>query len=151
MLSLSLIAGKKASFKKNLLTFESNAIIFRQNFCDRFVPGPINSRHFFCKIHLEMEVVPMICTTIKEGMECPFMSAKGCSYNGGICHQIVEQCQGCNRGTELPTGWYCTACPEPSVKWKNGNCNLASHVSAAASATQAKINPLKASKRGNRR
>jgi len=98
-----------------------------------------------------MEVVPMICTTIKEGMECPFMSAKGCSYNGGICHQIVEQCQGCNRGTELSTGWYCTACPEPSVKWKNGNCNLASHVSAAASTTQAKINPLKASKRGNRR
>lgn len=151
MLSLSLIVGKKASFKKNLLTFESNAIIFYQNFCDRFVPGPINSRHFFCIIHLEMEVVPMICTTIKEGMECPFMSAKGCSYKGGICHQIVEQCQGCNRGTELPTGWYCAACPEPSVKWKNGNCNLASHVSAAASATQAKINPLKASKRGNRR
>jgi hypothetical protein len=92
----------------------------------------------------------MICTTIKEGMECPFMSAKGCSYKGGICHQIVEQCQGCNRGAELPSGWYCTACPEPSLKWKNGKCNMATHVSATAAATSAKINPLKASKRASR-
>ena len=118
---------------------------------DRFVPGPNDSRHFFCKISFEVGVIPMICTTIKEGMECPFMSAKGCSYKGGICHQIVEQCQGCNRGTELSSGWYCTACPEPAVKWKNGNCNLASHVSnTATAAAQTKINPLKASKRGSR-
>ena len=92
----------------------------------------------------------MICTTIKEGMECPFMSVKGCSYNGGICHQIVEQCQGCNRGAEFSSGWYCAACPEPSVKWKNGNCNMASHVSAATASAKAKLNPLKASKRGRR-
>jgi len=26
----------------------------------------------------------LVCTTIKEGMECPFMTAKGCSYNGGL-------------------------------------------------------------------
>lgn len=96
------------------------------------------------------EVTPMICTTIKQGQECPFMSAKGCSYTGGICQQIVEQCQGCNRGSEFTSGWYCTSCPEPSVKWKNGNCNLASHVSAAGSTNKVKINPLKASKRGNR-
>jgi len=92
----------------------------------------------------------MICTTIKEGVECPFMSAKGCSYSEGICHQIVEKCQGCNRGAEYSAGWYCSACPNPSVKWKNGNCNMASHVSAAAEAKKAKINPLKASKRARR-
>jgi hypothetical protein len=92
----------------------------------------------------------MICTTIKESAECPFMSAKGCSYNEGICHQIVEQCQGCNRGAEYSAGWYCSACPDPSAKWKNGNCNMASHVSAAAGSTKAKINPLKASKRARR-
>ena len=57
----------------------------------------------------------MICTTIKEGAECPFMSAKGCSYNEGICHQIVEQCQGCNRGAEYSAGWYCSACPDPAA------------------------------------
>jgi hypothetical protein len=95
-------------------------------------------------------VIPMICTTIKEGMECPFMSANGCSYNGGICHQVVEQCQGCNRGAEYTSGWYCSACPEPAMKWKNGSCNLASHVSSAGAATKAKINPLKASKRARR-
>jgi len=92
----------------------------------------------------------MICTTIKEGTECPFMSANGCSYNGGICQQVVEQCQGCNRGSEFSSGWYCTSCPEPSVKWKNGNCNLASHVSSATNTTKVKVNPLKASKRARR-
>ena len=92
----------------------------------------------------------MHCTTIKEGMECSFMTAKGCSYNDGICHQIVEQCQGCNRGAELSSGWFCTACPEPATKWKNGNCNMASHVNTATTAAKAKINPLKASKRGRR-
>jgi hypothetical protein len=93
---------------------------------------------------------PMICKTIKQGTECPFMSAKGCTYNGGICHQIIEQCHGCNRGAEFASGWYCGVCPDPSVKWKNGNCNMASHVTAAIPSEKVKINPLKASKRGVR-
>ena len=101
-------------------------------------------------IQNEKGVVQMVCTTIKEGMECPFMTAKGCSYNGGICHEIVEQCKGCNRTTELSAGWYCSACPDPSIKWKNGNCNLASHVAMAVSNQKTKINPLKASKRKSR-
>jgi hypothetical protein len=92
----------------------------------------------------------MDCATIKNGMECTFMTANGCSYNGGICHQVVEQCNGCSRGSELSSGWYCTACPDPSIKWKNGNCNLATHVAAEASKAKAKINPLKASKRKGR-
>ena len=78
------------------------------------------------------------------------MTAAGCSYNGGICHPIVEQCNGCNRTSELATGWYCTACPDPSIKWKNGTCNLASHISASVAENKAKINPLKASKRARR-
>ena len=92
----------------------------------------------------------MNCTTIKEGIECPFMSAKGCTYKDGICHQIIEQCQGCNRTTELSSGWFCTACPEPAVKWKYGNCNMASHVTTASVAEKNKINPLKASKRARK-
>lgn len=78
------------------------------------------------------------------------MKAEGCSYNGGICHEVVEQCSGCNRVMEYSTGWYCTTCPEPSIKWKNGNCNMASHVTAEVKAT-AKINPLKASKRARKK
>ena len=92
----------------------------------------------------------MVCTTVKQGMECPFMTEKGCSYNGGICHEIVEKCDGCHRGAEYTSGWYCGACPDPSLKWKNGNCNLATHVKLASGSAKAKVNPLKASKRRNR-
>ena len=90
----------------------------------------------------------MVCTTIKQGKECLFMTSKGCSFNGGICHEIVEQCKKCNRSEEFSSGWYCTACPDPLVKWKNGNCNLASHVTSAPTSVKTKLNPLKASKRG---
>ena len=89
----------------------------------------------------------MLCTTVREGMECPFMKAQGCAYNGGICHEVVEECDGCKRTLEYSTGWYCTSCPEPFIKWKNGNCNLASHVTMTVKES-AKLNPLKASKRG---
>jgi Family of unknown function (DUF6811) len=92
----------------------------------------------------------MVCTTVRKGFECPFMTAQGCSYNGGICHEIVERCKGCNRTTEYHSGWYCSACPDPALKWKTGDCNFASHVTRTASASKAKINPLKASKRGNK-
>ena len=93
----------------------------------------------------------MKCTTVRNGMECAFMTAKGCGYNGGVCNEIVEQCKGCNRTVEISAGWYCTACPEPTVKWKSGNCNLASHVTTETSAKAAKINPLKASKRASKK
>ncbi len=92
----------------------------------------------------------MICSTVKEGIECPFMTAKGCSFNGGVCHEIIDKCNGCNRNIQYTSGWYCSACPSPSVKWKNGNCNLATHIAATTTSKQAKINPLKASKRGGR-
>ncbi len=93
----------------------------------------------------------MVCSTIKEGSECPFMTAKGCAYNGGFCHEIVNQCDGCNRSKEFTSGWFCASSPDPSKKWKNGACNMASHVKAASSAKKVKINPLKASKRSNRK
>jgi hypothetical protein len=91
----------------------------------------------------------MICTTVKQGVDCPFMAAGGCSYNGGICCEIVEQCKGCKRSVQYLNAWYCSTCPEPVVKWKNGNCNMASHVLVAKKET-AKINPLKASKRSRK-
>jgi len=95
-------------------------------------------------------VIPMLCATIKKDTQCAFMTANGCSYKGGICHQIVEQCKGCDRGAEFSSGWYCTACPDPSIKWKSGRCNLATHVAAESVKQTTKINPLKASKRNSR-
>ena len=89
----------------------------------------------------------MKCTTVRKGQECAFMTAKGCGYNGGVCFEIVEQCKGCNRTIEITSGLYCSACPEPTMKWKNGNCNLATHVKTTAATKAQKVNPLKASKR----
>jgi hypothetical protein len=90
----------------------------------------------------------MICTTVRKNVECQFMDVDGCSYNGGNCHEAIEQCLGCSRRSEYPSGWYCTACPDPSLKWKNGKCNLATNIVAEKTAKKRKINPLKASKRG---
>jgi len=93
----------------------------------------------------------MDCTTVRNGKPCPFMTAEGCSYNGGICHEIVDRCDGCNRSVEFGSGWYCGAFPEPATKWKNGDCNFASHITGKMTeAKNGKINPLKASKRGAR-
>lgn len=91
----------------------------------------------------------MICTTIREGQECAFMTKKGCGYTDGKCVNIVEQCTGCNRAVEFSTGWYCTAAPEPELKWKSGRCNMATHVVDEAAAAGKKINPIKASKRAS--
>lgn len=92
----------------------------------------------------------MICTTLRNGVECPFMTGNGCGYNGGVCHEVVDPCDGCARKQEFASGWFCTSCPEPETKWKNGNCNLATHVTTTVVTKAQKINPLKASKRANK-
>ncbi len=88
----------------------------------------------------------MDCITVKPGVECSFMSKKGCSFNGGSCHQIIESCTGCARVLTNDLGSFCASFPDPTIKWKRGACNFATHVKAAAAVEQ-KVNPLKASKR----
>lgn len=92
----------------------------------------------------------MVCATMKAGSECAFMSKTGCGYNGGSCYTIVEQCNGCQRTVEFPTGMFCSSYPNPSVKWKTSSCNFATHIKAEQQSQQ-KINPLKASKRNNKK
>ena len=93
----------------------------------------------------------MVCQTVKAGTECVFMSKTGCSYNGGMCHPIVDDCNGCDRVTEYPTGLYCKAYSEPTLKWVTGSCALATHVKKDNGTVEAKkLNPLKASKRKSR-
>lgn len=89
----------------------------------------------------------MICTTIREGDDCVFMTAKGCGYNEGACLPIIDECKGCARTSEFKTSAYCTAAPDPSLKWKNGNCNIATHAKTVVTTKKQKINPIKASKR----
>jgi hypothetical protein len=93
----------------------------------------------------------MLCETVKGGAECAFMTKGGCGYNGGSCHSVVEQCEGCNRIISYDSGQYCQSYPNPSVKWKAGQCNFATHVKAASNGRQEKINPLKASKRAQKK
>lgn len=88
----------------------------------------------------------MICQTTKQGIECFFMSKTGCTYNGGTCYQVVEQCAGCEKIKEFPSGKFCVAYPQPELKWRNGPCNFATHVQRET-AQEKIVNALKASKR----
>ncbi|MGA2026246.1 MAG: PxxKW family cysteine-rich protein [Syntrophobacteraceae bacterium] len=92
----------------------------------------------------------MVCSTMKAGAECAFMSKTGCGYNGGTCHQIVEQCEGCQRTVEFTAGKFCSSYPNPSIKWRASTCNFATHTKVELQDRQ-KINPLKASKRNNKK
>ena len=93
----------------------------------------------------------MICTTVKNGSDCVFMTKTGCGFNGGSCHEIVEPCVGCERIEVLESGQYCKSYPNPVVKWKTGNCNFATHVKGSAQVQAQKVNPLKASKRASKK
>jgi hypothetical protein len=89
----------------------------------------------------------MVCTSVKTGSDCFFMSKKGCGFNGGTCHTIIERCEGCQKVQEFPTGKYCSVFPDPPSKWRARNCNMATHLEVTAKQQTEKLNPLKASKR----
>jgi hypothetical protein len=89
----------------------------------------------------------MRCEIVKPGVDCTFMTKKGCSFNGGKCKPVVDACQGCDRTLSFEEALYCTSFPDPQIKWRRGNCNLASHVKTEKQDNGQKINPLKASKR----
>ncbi len=90
----------------------------------------------------------MHCVSVKPGVDCTFMSKKGCTFNGGKCHTVVESCEGCERVLNYEGAAYCTSFPDPAVKWRRGVCNLATHQKVEKSnGNGTKINPLKASKR----
>lgn len=93
----------------------------------------------------------MLCQTIKTGTECALMTKKGCSFNGGSCHIIVEQCEGCNKVMEVASDKYCRVYPDPAAKWKVRSCPTASHLKLDAKESNQKVNPLKASKRANKK
>ena len=74
-----------------------------------------------------------------------------------VFEPIIDKCQGCARIVTqtsfevrpnvylVPETKYCTSCQVPSAKWKNGNCNLSTHIQRAQG-IESKIDPLKASK-----
>lgn len=88
----------------------------------------------------------MVCDTLRVGHECSFMTKAGCTYNGGECYTIVDECEGCNKILEINGHRFCASYPEPRLKWKWGACNFASHITKEAK-HEVRLNPLKASKR----
>jgi hypothetical protein len=53
----------------------------------------------------------MICTILKEEIDCVFMTRQGCTYNGGHCEPVVQACEGCGHVKEVdPTH-------QPSGTW----------------------------------
>jgi len=93
----------------------------------------------------------MICGTIKKGVECAFMAKKGCGYPGGRCNPVIDKCEGCTKAVQCEEIIYCGVYPDPTSKWRTGKCPTATHLKADVKEAQQKINPLKASKRANKK
>ena len=91
----------------------------------------------------------MQCNTVKEGIECTFMEKSGCTSQNGTCYTIIDKCEGCQKVSEFPSGRYCSVFSNPPVKWRMGNCTMASHIKVESKKSDVKVNPLKASKRGS--
>jgi hypothetical protein len=70
----------------------------------------------------------MQCETIKTGTECNFMAKTGCAFSGGACRIILDKCEGCDRVLSLAGKSYCQTFPDPSVRWRLGNCSMATHI-----------------------
>lgn len=70
----------------------------------------------------------------------------GVVVKGFVVYPCVEQCAGCERVRGFEDQEFCSSYPDPARKWQHGRCNFATNVKMQSSA-QAKVNPLKASKR----
>ncbi len=75
---------------------------------------------------------------------------KGLLFKGFILEPVIDKCEGCERIVEFEGEKYCASYPKPSLKWRNGACNFATHIKATIDHGEIKINPLKASKRAAR-
>ena len=74
------------------------------------------------------------------------MTPEGMKYNGAFFQPIIDKCEGCGRIQDFEGQQYCSSYPMPAAKWSLGTCNFSTHT-RVAQAAQAKVNPLKASKR----
>jgi hypothetical protein len=91
----------------------------------------------------------MQCQTVLPGTECTFWSKSGCVFEGHSCQPVIEECQGCDRIAQGTIGQVCSAAPSPTRKWAGGLCNLATHRKVEIKGVDAKVNPLKASKKAS--
>ena len=67
-----------------------------------------------------------------------------------IKEPIVEQCEGCGKSLTLNDVEVCSVFLIPKSKWRIGNCSMATHIKKEIKEDTFKLNPLKASKRGQK-
>jgi hypothetical protein len=91
----------------------------------------------------------MKCETVLPGTECTFWTKSGCIFDGNSCQPIVEACEGCVRVVDSTAGPVCSVYPAPAKKWAAGLCNFATHKKVDIQSIEAKVNPLKASKKAS--
>lgn len=93
----------------------------------------------------------MVCQTVRLNQECTFMTKNGCGFFGGSCQPIIDKCENCGKIIEHESKKYCSVYPNPASKWLNGKCPMATHIKLELNENSQKINPLKASKRSNKK
>ncbi|MDR2368681.1 MAG: PxxKW family cysteine-rich protein [Deltaproteobacteria bacterium] len=81
----------------------------------------------------------MQCDSVKTGVECSFMAKKGCGFSGGTCRPITEKCEGCDRIKPHGEQKFCAAFPDPTVRWRLGNCSLATHIKTESKSDASKV------------
>jgi hypothetical protein len=81
----------------------------------------------------------MQCATVKSGVECSFMAKSGCGFMGGSCRAVVEKCEGCDRIKIFGDEKYCLAYPDPTVRWRLGNCSMATHIKSETGSGPSKV------------
>ncbi|MDR0356057.1 MAG: PxxKW family cysteine-rich protein [Deltaproteobacteria bacterium] len=81
----------------------------------------------------------MKCETLKTNIECSFMSKTGCGFLGGACRAIIEKCEGCDRVQTFGEQKFCNCSPDPSIRWRLGNCSLATHIKVESKQDSSKV------------
>ncbi|MDR1049887.1 MAG: PxxKW family cysteine-rich protein [Deltaproteobacteria bacterium] len=67
------------------------------------------------------------------------MAKKGCGFLGGACKAVDAKCDGCDRVQTVGDSKYCKAFPDPSVRWRIGNCSMATHIKSESAKDSAKV------------
>ena len=67
------------------------------------------------------------------------MAKSGCGFLGGVCRVISEKCEGCDRVKAFGDAKYCSAFPDPSGRWRLGNCNMATHIKVETKTDASKV------------
>lgn len=89
------------------------------------------------------------CTTIKNGLPCPFMGRHKCGFSNGECNPIISKCEGCTNVSTYNEKVYCNTYMNPESKWLSGRCPVCT-VKVEVKVVEQKINPLKASKKASK-